>query len=313
MKRPLTFAPIFGGVIFGTATLANSATSYAQSATAQPATTVQPKATAQPTPQPTTPTTQPAQAQPAQAQVSPTEATPSSAPASETPPPVVTATPLVAPATAEPAPYGQTEWTETQTTASPETLPPATVVHDDGRESGFFIGATWDMNLPVGSSTEFASTFGVQGVGVQARYQGLGRIGLGGVVAWEAWSQKSDQTTVSGNATLGGTQARTIWVNPVYARAQFALFDIRSPSSHKTPVPYAALNFGGAHATRRVDVGISRLTEDSWHWAFAPEIGVEIPVSRLVVLAGARFNYLFASGEGPEQLYFSFNIGLGAF
>jgi hypothetical protein len=183
----------------------------------------------------------------------------------------------------------------------------------EGSDSQLFIGGAWDMTLPVGSSADFASVYSVQGASAQVRYQGLGRVSFGGLAAWEGWGAKGDQTNTMGNVTVGGVQMHAVWANSLYARAQAALFDIRAESSLKKPVPYAALNFGGAHTVRRVDIGIYTITEDSWHWAFAPEVGVEIPLSRVVVTAGARFNYFFSSGEGPEQLYFSFNVGLGAF
>jgi len=204
----------------------------------------------------------------------------------------------------------QAEWSATQAepahVASGSSTP-------DASASQFFIAGGWDMTQPTGSSAEFANVFGVQSASLQLRYQGQGRASFGGLIAWQSWSAKNDHTSTEGSVTIGGTQARGVYINPIYARAQFALFDIRAASSHKKPVPYAAMNFGGAHMVRRVDIGISSLTEDSWHWGFAPELGVEIPLSRLVAIAGVRFNYLVASGEGPEQLYFTFTLGVGAF
>ncbi len=245
--------------------------------------------------------------------VEPATSTPaaSSAPPSESAPPTVATPPAEAapvvfeerrpPADEEPLPDDYRE----------DRLSPGPSVDHD--KSEFLIAGSWDMTQPVGSSTDFINVFGVQGASFQARYQGLGRLSLGLMASWQTWSNKSDQTIVQDNVTLGGTQVRAIAVNPLYARVQYALFDIRAHSSEMRPVPYAAFNLGGARTLRQLDMGVSGLTQDSWHWAIAPELGLELPIRHMVVSLAGRFNYLFSSGEGPEQLYFSFSLGLGVF
>lgn len=297
MKAPLTVLALVGGA------LSQSPPAHAQTAPTStppaPGPAAGPSTTGQAASEPAAPTAE------TEASSTPAEAAPS------TPPPVAPVAGST-PSESETPPPAQQQYEPTQWAQGRPAPAETHLVHDQS-QAKFYFGGGWEMTLPVGSSADFASVFGVQSANFQFRYLGLGRASFGGLVAWDNWSTKGDQTTTAGNVTIGGIQARGVHINPLYARAQLSLFDIRDPSSNKIPVPYAAFNLGGAYVVRRLDMGISALTADSWHWALAPEIGVELPLSPLVFSVGGRFNYLFASGDGPEQLYFSFVIGLGGF
>jgi hypothetical protein len=299
VKALLSFLAIFGTTAHG---LAQTATPSPAPATSAPSTaapsTAAPSTAGGSTSAPSTPDALPPAA------TSPAATSPESSALDDPTAATATAGPT------EPAPLGQTEWTPAPL---PPTRSPSAPLVLEGSDSSLLIGGSWDLTQPVGSSTDFANVFSAQGVAFQVRYLGLGRTTFGGLAAWEGWSEKNDRTTVEGNVTVGGVQVHTTWINTVFARAQASMFDIRAASSRRRPVPYAALNFGGAHMVRRVDIGIHALTEESWHWAVAPEVGVEVPITRVTVTAGARFNYLFSSGEGPEQLYFTFALGLASF
>lgn len=179
------------------------------------------------------------------------------------------------------------------------------------QRSPFFLGVAWDMTLPVGSSTDYINVFGVQGISFQARYHLPGGVAVGFMAAWQSWYDKSEQEVVIDNITLGGMQARAISVNPLYGRVLYSLQDLLGLEKTKSPDPYAAINFGGARTVREVDMGVYAFVEDSWHWAFAPELGVEVPLKGVTLTAATRFNYLASSGDGPEQLYMSFSLGIG--
>ena len=173
------------------------------------------------------------------------------------------------------------------------------------------IGLALDTSMPVGSSTDFVDNFSFQGFLVDVSYHGLpktgpGTFGFGAAISWNTMSEKSDKTTTWKDETICGTVVTDLSVTPLVAKVQYAL---RNPGSRF--IPYVGIGAGGARALRRVDLGISRVTDDSWHWALVPEVGLEIPLGSFAILAATRFNYLFQAGDAPEQLFMNFSLGVG--
>src|SRR5690606_2277882 len=97
-------------------------------------------------------------------------------------------------------------------------------------------------------------------------------------------SEKTRRTTTYGPATISGVQVRETSSTPFTGKVFYALRDM------KKVIPYAGFGLGGARVVRRLDIGISRFTDESWHWAMVPEVGIEVPASSFDLLASARFN-----------------------
>ncbi len=173
------------------------------------------------------------------------------------------------------------------------------------QDSVFMLGVLWDVSIPVASTTDFTSKVSPQGISVDGRYRGFGNLGIGFTVAWHTLSEKTRSTTTYGSATISGTQVRETAATPFTGKIFYALRDM------KKVIPYVGFGLGGARVVRRLDMGISRFTDESWHWAMVPEIGVEVPAASFDLLASTRFNYLFKSSDAPEQLYFNLSVGVG--
>jgi len=178
------------------------------------------------------------------------------------------------------------------------------------KPSPFFLAAFWDLNVPMGSTTDFVKKVDPAGFGIEGRYHGLvkagpGNLGVGILVSWDWMAQKSESSLVEGNVTLTGTQVRELSVTPLMGKVIYT-FD-----QHKRFHPYVGFGLGPARVWRRLDIGIYRYLDESWHFAMAPELGLEIPLRNVVGLVAARVNYLVQTKDDPQQLYLNFSVGLG--
>jgi opacity protein-like surface antigen len=167
------------------------------------------------------------------------------------------------------------------------------------------LGLLWDMSLPVGVTHDFVGKFSGRGFAVDGRYSGFGNFGLGVTLAWHILDQKTDTTTTWDAVTISGTQVREISSSPFTAKVFYALRE------QKQFIPYAGVGMGAARVIRRIDMGIASVTDESWHFAFVPELGVEVPLKAATVLASTRFNYFVKNNDGPAQLYMNFSLGIG--
>jgi hypothetical protein len=182
---------------------------------------------------------------------------------------------------------------------------------EEKKKSGLLVGFFLDSSLPLGSSSEFVDTFSFQGFSVDLRYIGFGNLGLGGMVAWHTIAEKSQRTLEWEGAALTGTMVTELSLTPILAKVSYALREVPEGAPPKQFVPYVATGLGASRLVRRLDAGISRIVDESWHFSLVPEVGVEVPVGPVAVLAAARFNYLFATDDAPEQLYMNFSLGVG--
>ena len=178
------------------------------------------------------------------------------------------------------------------------------------KKSPFVLGLLWDMSVPIGSTHQFTPKITAKGFTVDGRYHGFGNVGVGNIgvglsLAWHTMDSRTETSVKWKNATISGTQIREISSTPFTAKAWYALRDLEGIH------PYAGMGFGAARIVRRVDMGISRVVDETWHVALVPEIGVEIPLKVAVLLASSRFNYFFKTDNGPKQMYFNFSVGLG--
>ncbi len=173
-------------------------------------------------------------------------------------------------------------------------------------ESPFILGILWDMSLPLGSTRDCVDKYSVPGMSVDGRYRGFGNFGIGFTLAWHRMEEKSKETVSYRNATLTGTMAREVSSSPFTFKLSYALRDKQLPA-----IPYVGLGLGGTRVLRRLDVGIARFVDESWHFALVPELGAEIPAGPVLLLLGTRLNYAIKTKENPGQLYMNFSLGVG--
>jgi len=74
---------------------------------------------------------------------------------------------------------------------------------------------------------------------------------------------------------------------------------------------FAGANVGTAWLERKTTLGLFEDTDKNWHFAFAPEFGVNMPWSSFIGYISVRYNVLLAAGDVESQGWFEFRIGIG--
>ena len=247
----------------------------------------------------------PAPATPAPAPATP----PPAAPAPATPPPPTPPPAYPAPAETPPPAYETSPYDESGATGPvPPTYP--TFQRAAATRKGKVSGALqWSMGLGVGSTNEFANDYSFGGFAVEGRYWVADQVTVGLLWGWNALHEKEYNRTYSTeNLAITSTQVRWVDAMPLQLTAHYYL-----ELGTKTLLPYVGAGVGTAWTQRQLVLPFSSYTQDSWHFAFAPELGVLFNTGRGGLLLSTRFNYAVETDDAPEELWFSFNIGLMEF
>ena len=163
------------------------------------------------------------------------------------------------------------------------------------------------------SSVNFIEDFSFRGFGIDARYvpERGANYSLGFNASWNVLNEKNDfgteRNTISlPTADITGTQLRYFNSIPLLANASY-YFGERGGIR-----PYLGLNAGTYYIERRVDIGVSAIVDDAWHFGWAPEAGIVVPLGRpeVAMLFNVRYNWAFSSGGSGDQKYWGFNIGV---
>ena len=193
------------------------------------------------------------------------------------------------------------------------------VFSGEAQAQDWWWGITYQMSatssLPGNSdsSVNFIEDFSFRGFGIDARYvpERGAKYSFGFNASWNVLNEKNDfgaeRNTISlPTADISGTQLRYFNSIPVLANASY-YFGERGGIR-----PYLGLNAGTYYIERRVDIGVSAIVDDAWHFGWAPEAGIVVPLGRpeVAMLFNVRYNWAFSSGGTGDQKYWGFNIGI---
>ena len=179
-------------------------------------------------------------------------------------------------------------------------------------------GITYNMSasssLPGSSDSNvnFIEDFSFRGIGVEARFvpDRNANYSIGFNFGWNVLNERnefgSERNTISlPGADVTGTQLRYLNSIPLLANAAY-YFGERNGIR-----PYVGINAGTYYIERRVEIGVSAITQDNWHFGWAPEAGLVVPLGRpeVAMLVAVRYNWAFSAGGSGDQKYWGFNIG----
>ena len=192
------------------------------------------------------------------------------------------------------------------------------VCSGEAKAQDWWWGITYNMSatssLPTNSDSDvnFIEDFSFRGIGIEARYVPSRdkNYSFGFNFSWNVLNERnefgSERNTISlPGADITGTQLRFLNSIPLLANASYYFGDrggIR---------PYVGVNAGTYYIERRVEIGVSAITQDNWHFGWAPEVGLVVPLGRpeVAMLFAVRYNWAFSAGGTGDQKYWGFNIG----
>src|SRR6185369_8834699 len=125
------------------------------------------------------------------------------------------------------------------------------------------------------------------------------------IVSYNTSVGKGEKTLHYGNTTFTGTIATNLNLIPMLITGNYYFMTDQSGVR-----PYGGFGIGAYAADHRIDVGISTVSDASWHFGFAPELGVALPTGRRQIVFSTKFNYAAASGRWDPLMYLNFNLGV---
>ena len=181
--------------------------------------------------------------------------------------------------------------------------PPPPAPKPKGRRDS--VKLTYATGIGMGPTHRFASDFSFIGFAADWRTPVTDAFWPGFTVAWQVLYNKEHTTLTHNDVTFTGTVATTLNVFPVLADADYFFLTDRAGIR-----PYAGIGVGLYAAEHRIDWNIWTVQDTSWHFGFAPELGVVVPTGSVGLVFTTKFNYAFASGGWDQILYWNFNIGV---
>ena len=183
----------------------------------------------------------------------------------------------------------------------------------EAKAQDWWWGITYNMSatasLPGSSDSDvtFVDDFSFRGIRLEARYvpNRGGNLSYGFSGSWNVLNEKTNEVVDLPDAAISGTQLRYFNSVPLLVNAHYYF------GSRGGIRPYAGINAGTYWIERRVDIGLSSIKDDNWHFGWAPELGVIVPLGRpeVALIANARYNWAFSAGGSGDQKYWGFNVG----
>ena len=165
---------------------------------------------------------------------------------------------------------------------------------------------SYSMGLATGDMGDYVSNFSGRGFTLDYRKMVQPNVGVGFYSGWNVfYDEKPFDTYTIDNRSLSGKQFRTVNSVPLMFATDYYL----KPGEDFNP--YVGLGVGTIYTERATDMGIYRLTQDAWNFAFTPQIGFMYSVNRYAgISVSAKYNMGLAAGDfDTTQSYLSFNIG----
>jgi len=179
-----------------------------------------------------------------------------------------------------------------------------------------FLGAiSYSTALGMGNTSDYIGNYSYKGFQFEGRTFTNRNFTFGGTFGWNIFDTKSsDLIHLEGDdksSDISGTQARYINSFPLMLNGHYYFMKRRDPVR-----PFIGLNIGMYYITQRFQLGIFQKEINNWHFGFAPEVGLLIPVGSISIMANAKYNYALSAGKplgggtDNSQTYMSFNIGI---
>jgi len=164
----------------------------------------------------------------------------------------------------------------------------------------------WGISVPTGATKDFTSGVSFRGMSVEWRNFYMRDAAYGINVGWNVFNETDDSTVFFDNAAITGKRWHYINAIPIYG-AWYKYFSDDKRSSRF----YAGINAGTAWIEQRTEMSLYQLTEDNWHFAVAPEVGMNLPWDSFLGYVAARYHYAFKTGDMEAQQWIEFKIGFG--
>ena len=164
----------------------------------------------------------------------------------------------------------------------------------------------YTMSFATGETSDYISKASFRGISFDGRGFLTDNISLGGHVNWSTFYEKVPEATYTDDTrSITGTQFRYINAFPILFNAHYYTGTAEGETRF-----YVGLGVGTYSINQRTDMGVWSVEDHTWHFGFAPEIGVLIPVGYASgINVSLKWNYAVKSNDSIDYNWFGLNIG----
>jgi hypothetical protein len=166
-------------------------------------------------------------------------------------------------------------------------------------------GMTYQTSLSVGDTKNFTDQFSWRNIGVEGKSMITPNLSVGVFAGWNVFNEEVEGTVSIGSVDASGYQSRFVNAIPFLATAHYYFGD------RSRPRLFLGTGVGTYWIENKLELGLTAITLDNWHFGMAPEVGFSIPTQgNSEAYFSAKYNYAFESG-GITHSYLTFGIGFG--
>ena len=169
---------------------------------------------------------------------------------------------------------------------------------------GTYLGGTYSIGIPLGGIENYISAGSFRGANFEGLKEINSKVAVGWILGWNVFSEKRvNEVYTDDNLTLTGTQYRYMNLFPMLARG---LYEFGKPDGTR---PFLGSGLGVTADIAKTNIGLYSFEKTGWHFTFAPELGVKIPLGYTSLTCGLRYTYGVKTKELGSISYFSINLG----
>ena len=172
----------------------------------------------------------------------------------------------------------------------------------------------YNMSFPVGRTSDFIKNPSFAGVSFDGKQFISNKTAIGLLFGWNVFNKQNDGLQTFPNGAIYGSTASYVNALPFLASATYF-----PNTSRNAKTKFYMTGYVGAYdILTQLELGVSTLESNNWHFGLAPEVGVYYQAGRTTNLTlSVRYNYAFSSGEAlngddsNEQSWNNVNLRIG--
>jgi len=156
-----------------------------------------------------------------------------------------------------------------------------------------------------GTINNYITSTSWRGVTLEYKMYPQPNISIGIDASWNHfYERRAHDTYTYGTSSYTGVQFRYAEAIPIYITTNYYF----SPGEKINP--FIGVGIGTMYLDRYTDMGIFRVSYDSWHFAMKPEVGALVSLNPdLDLILALRYNNAFKTEDDTNQNYMTFNLG----
>ena len=160
-------------------------------------------------------------------------------------------------------------------------------------------------SLSLGETADFTKNFSPRGIELEVDRYISDDLSLGLAVGWNVFREKvTGESFEYNNYLVTGTQFRYTNIVPLNIKA-------KKYFSMGGPTPFIGFGLGTSYTRQTNEVGIFSLVDSKWQFNIAPEAGMRISLTGLLVSLKVKYSHSLKAGNFPAMSYLGFGIGVG--